>query len=46
MLNLLTPSSPLYPLLARTLWSPPEQNAHTPSFLEGPSPVNKTTPIS
>jgi hypothetical protein len=27
-------------------WSPPEQNAHPPSFGDGPLPVNNTTPTS
>jgi hypothetical protein len=27
-------------------WSPPEQNAHPPSFPDGPLPVSSTQPTS
>ena len=46
MLKRLTPFSPLYPVLERTFWSPPLQNAQPPSLGEGPSPVISTTPMS
>src|SRR5690625_5789776 len=46
MFNLPTLSSPSYPFLPRTLWSPPEQKAQPPSLGDGPSPDNKMTPTS